>query len=651
MTKPSLRVRLIDHLTIWLSDHIGRFAETEPSRQRGLAMLLDAALCVVATYLAFALRLGLVSFPVLPFLIVLTSAAISWALVARWLGFYRSMLRFSGGRTMVDLIWAAAVMGVAMSALFIVVRVDSLPRTMGVLQPMTFVGLIGMSRLAVRFLLVDFAPRSAQAEERNVLIYGAGRAGQQLALATRHEPHIRIYGYLDDDWRLHGQRIDGKLIHDPAKLDDILHKWPIDEVLLALPTATRERRREIVEALQPSGVSVRSLPSTAEIIVGEVSIDDLREVQIEDLLGRDPVPPNELLLSKNITDKVVLVTGAGGSIGSELCRQILRSRPRSLVMVDHAEFALYSIGEDLRESEALGSCELVLSLCNITDGEAVGRVFAETRPDTVFHAAAYKHVPLLEANPVTGAFNNIVGTLNCCRAAEAAGVGSFILVSTDKAVRPANVMGASKRVCEMILQARAALSAKTLFTMVRFGNVLGSSGSVIPRFKAQISAGGPVTVTHREMTRYFMTIPEAAQLVIQAGAMAKGGDVFVLDMGEPVKIMDLARTLIRLSDRTVRDENCPSGEIEIVEVGLRAGEKLYEELLIGNDPQPTLHPRIIKAHEAFLVWDRLEPRLEALRNAAASGDSPQLIALLRELVPDFVPAENAPPHHRLGTHR
>ncbi|MGX7893844.1 polysaccharide biosynthesis protein [Tsuneonella sp. HG222] len=626
---------MVDRATVSLSGALTRFAELDPTVQRRWVAAMDACLCLLATWIAFALRLGLVYLPLKPFAIVLALAILCWAVVARHLGFYRMMLRFSGGQTMFDLVWAAVLMIVMMSALILALRVDSLPRTMAVLQPMTFVGLVGMSRLGLRFLLVDFVHRAAGRVERAVVIYGAGRAGQQLALSLRHEPHIRVLGYFDDDWRLHGQRIDGRPIHDPARLSAVVHGDHVDEVLIALPSATRERRREIVEALQPHGVSVRALPSTAEIIAGEVTLSDLREVEIEDLLGRDPVPPNELLLGRNVAGKTVLVTGAGGSIGSELCRQILRSHPRRLVLVEHSEFALYTITDELSADPALGDCVLASELCNVCDANAVRRIFARQRPDTVFHSAAYKHVPLVEANPIAGVCNNVFGTLNACLAAEAAGVSSFILISTDKAVRPTNVMGASKRVCELVLQARAGVGGKTTFAMVRFGNVLGSSGSVIPRFKAQIAAGGPVTLTDREVTRYFMTIPEAAQLVIQAGAMADGGDVFVLDMGEPVKIYDLARTLIRLSRRSVRDESNPMGEIEIVEIGLRNGEKKYEELLIGSDPLPTLHPRIIKAHEDSLPWAELEDKLNQMRAAAAAGDGEGVVAILRDLVPGF----------------
>lgn len=632
---PSMKWR--DHFartaTTLLSTSLGRFAELDPRAQRRWVFAFDIALCIASTWLAFALRLGLMSFPVKPFLVVLGIGILSWIIVARWLGFYRLLLRFAGGQTMIDLLWACVTMAGFMGVSIVLLRIDNLPRTMAVLQPMTFVGLIGISRLLLRFLLVDFAPAAAGGASSRVLVYGAGRAGQQLALATRHEAHLRIVGYLDDDWRLHGQKIDGRPVFDPGQLQTILSSQHIDEVLIALPSATRSRRREIIETLQPLGVSVRALPSTAEIISGHVTFNDLREVQIEDLLGRDPVPPNELLLARNVAGKTVMVTGAGGSIGSELCRQVLRGNPKRLILVDHSEYALYAVLDEL--SAVAPANILTAELCNVCDAGAVTRLVQRHRPATIFHSAAYKHVALVEANPVAGVVNNVYGTLNCCLAAESGCVENFILISTDKAVRPTNVMGASKRVCELILQARASMESSTTFAMVRFGNVLGSSGSVIPRFKAQIAAGGPVTVTHREVTRYFMTIPEAAQLVIQAGAMADGGEVFMLDMGQPVKIADLARTLIQMSHRTVRDAANPYGEIEIIETGLRNGEKLYEELLIGSDPFPTLHPRIVRAREEFLPWDELEVFLAAIADAAKAGDDTRVVETLQKLVPGF----------------
>jgi FlaA1/EpsC-like NDP-sugar epimerase len=360
-------------------------------------------------------------------------------------------------------------------------------------------------------------------------------------------------------------------------------------------------------------------------------------VQIEDLLGRDPITPNELLMGRSIVAKGVMVTGAGGSIGSELCRQIIQFRPRRLILVEQSEYLLYEIERELRQLAAEEGCrvEIVPELADVADRDSVFRIFKRWRPESVYHAAAYKHVPLVEANPIAGLRNNIFSTLYCALAAEAVGVGRFILVSTDKAVRPTNVMGASKRVCELIFQARAHEQQATLFTMVRFGNVLGSSGSVVPLFKSQIAAGGPVTITHRDVTRFFMTIPEASQLVIQAGGMARGGEVFVLDMGQPLHIQDLAETMIRLSGLSVRDATTPDGDIEIVEVGLRPGEKLYEELLIGDNPAATMHPRIMQARETMLPWETLSGSLDDLESFLKRGDAAGALRILRKLVPEY----------------
>jgi len=507
---------------------------------------------------------------------------------------------------------------------------------MGVLQPMTFIGLIGISRLFVRFMLVEFAPRDGA--EQSVMIYGAGRAGQQLTLSLRHEPHIKVVGYLDDDPRLFGQRVDGMIIHNPARLSDLLHVRPVDEILLALPTASRERRRQIIEFIQSLDVHVRSLPTASDMLSGEVTFDDLREVEIEDLLGRDAIPPNDMLMERNIRGKVVLVTGAGGSIGSELSRQILKVGPRRLVLLDRSEFALYSIGEELkRVARRSDAAPPTLVLGDVTDEKFVRRTMMDIAPETVFHVAAYKHVPLIEDNIVSGVFNNVAGTLNCAISAEECGTGSFVLVSTDKAVRPTNVMGASKRVCELIVEARGNMETATVFSMVRFGNVLGSSGSVVPLFKEQIRAGGPLTLTDRHVTRYFMTIPEAAQLVIQACSLAKGGDVFVLDMGEPVKIIDLAEALIGLSGRTVRSEENPEGDIEIVETGLRPGEKAYEELFLGDIIERTPHPRITRAQDGHSHWNDIVAPLDQLILASREGNELVVLTILQNLVEGYIP--------------
>ncbi|MGN6689326.1 MAG: polysaccharide biosynthesis protein, partial [Sphingopyxis sp.] len=477
---------------------------------------------------------------------------------------------------------------------------------------------------------------------RRVLVYGAGRAGQQLALSLRHESQVYLVGFVDDDLRLDGQRLDGIPVFGSHRLEEILADTDVDEVLLAIPSASRARRREIIERLQKTDAYVRSLPSLTHIIEGSITVNDLREIQIDELLGREPVAPNEVLMGKTIVGKTVLVSGAGGSIGSELCRQILLCHPKKLILLEQSEFALYAIEQELLNHirSAGHDVSLVLELANVAERSTMMRVYKHHRPDTVFHAAAYKHVPLVEANPVSGMRNNVMGTLHSVEAAEACGVANFTLISTDKAVRPTNIMGASKRVCELILQARANEKAanSTIFSMVRFGNVLGSSGSVVPLFQAQIAAGGPITITHRDITRYFMTIPEAAQLVIQATAMAKGGEVFVLDMGQPVQILDLARSMIRLSGLSVRDSEDPDGDIEIVETGLRPGEKLYEELLIGDNPEPTNHPRILRAREKLWPWAEMKRALDELDAVIrGSGDPLAMVQVIAKLVPEYTP--------------
>jgi FlaA1/EpsC-like NDP-sugar epimerase len=414
-------------------------------------------------------------------------------------------------------------------------------------------------------------------------------------------------------------------------------------VFLAIPSAPRARRNEILDLVRAAHVQVRTLPGVMDLAQGRVQVSDLKELDIEDLLGRDPVPPNPLMLAKNITGKVVMVTGAGGSIGSELCRQIVQLSPSALLLVELTEFALYAIEHELQAhlQEANSQVVLVPLLANVRDASRMTEIFATWKPHTVYHAAAYKHVPLVEHNPAEGIKNNVLGTLTTAMQAVAHGCSDFVLISTDKAVRPTNVMGASKRLAEMVLQAQAAAMAQangnTRFSMVRFGNVLDSSGSVVPLFRRQIKDGGPITLTDERITRYFMTIPEAAQLVIQAGAMASGGDVFVLDMGEPVKIIDLAKRMVELSGLGLKDEANPNGDIEIQVTGLRPGEKLYEELLIGDNPLPTPHPRIMKAHEDFLPWTELQSKLAALGLSLDANDVPLIRTLLKDLVPGYQP--------------
>ncbi|MDI9232723.1 nucleoside-diphosphate sugar epimerase/dehydratase [Limnohabitans sp. HM2-2] len=526
-----------------------------------------------------------------------------------------------------------------------VISVPGIPRTVGLLQPLLLLIAITLSRVAARVWLGGIYKGILSRQNLpRVLIYGAGSAGRQLAAALKTSPELVVVGLLDDDDRLHGQVLNGLKIHNPADLVDLVEKLRINQVFLAIPSVNRARRNEILELVRAAHVQVRTLPGVMDLAQGRVHVSDLRELEVEDLLGRDPVPPNPLMMGKNIANKVVMVTGAGGSIGSELCRQIVKAGPATLLLVELTEFALYAIHHELQQTLTEANSEsiaLIPLLANVRDADRMSEILGTWKPNTVYHAAAYKHVPLVEHNPAEGIKNNVHGTMVSALQAARHSVSDFVLVSTDKAVRPTNVMGASKRLAEMVLQAQAeamsAQGAKTRFSMVRFGNVLGSSGSVVPLFRKQIKDGGPITLTDERITRYFMTIPEAAQLVIQAGAMASGGDVFVLDMGEPVKIMDLARRMVDLSGLCVRDEANPQGDIEIAVTGLRPGEKLYEELLIGDNPLPTSHKRIMKAHEEYLSWAELQAKLAVMSKALDVNDVPTIRAQLKDLVPGYQP--------------
>ena len=619
--------------------------------KRYIALVMDAVLCVAAAWIAFSLRLG--KWVGLEFEVFTTSlvALLLWYPIAWRVGIYRAIFRFGGAGTMLDILRSCMMLAVPMIAIFMLLGISEVPRTIGLLQPIIFLMLLVLNRAVVRYLFLDvLAQRTYGGPARNVLIYGAGSAGQQLALSMRQEPGLRLCGFVDDDRRLHGQILDGTRVYHTERLSELIKDYEISDVLLALPNLAQSRRNQIIEDLECHPVHVMTLPMMAQIVDGKVSVSHLRELRIEDLLGRDPVPPNELLMGRIIFGKKVLVTGAGGSIGSELCRQIIEQRPAQLVLVEMSEYALYAIERELRaltQSREQEGPELIPVLGNIADARVCASIFREYTPTTVFHAAAYKHVPLVESNPVLGVANNVLSTWNAANEAKRAGASHFILISTDKAVRPTNIMGASKRICELCLQALAAKAVEDKdlirFAMVRFGNVLGSSGSVVPYFEKQIREGGPVTLTHRDITRYFMTIPEAAQLVIQAGSMASGGEVYVLDMGESVRIYDLAATMIRLSGLTVRDENNPDGDIEILEIGLRPGEKLYEELLIGTDAQETRHSRIMCAAENFLPLAELQPLLDALNDCIERDDRQGLLQVIRKLVPEYVPP------HEIGT--
>ena len=624
--------------------------------KRLVALSVDMALCVLTVWLAFYLRLDdAISF----------TGNSQWAPGARWAagvsvllalpifvvnGLYRAIFRYSGWPALLTVARAIGNYALLYAVVFTAVGIPGVPRTVGIIQPMLLLLLVGASRALARVWLGDQYQTILQRASRpKALIYGAGQTGRALAAAMANSHEMQVVGFLDDDDRLHGHVLNGQPIYAPADLPELVANLGVADVLLAMPSIGRKRRNEILAQISTAQVSVRTLPSLADLAQGKVSVSDLRDLDIDDLLGRDPVAPNHLLLAKNIVGKVVLVTGAGGSIGSELCRQILAVGPARLLLIEQSEFALYAIHQELEDklagSPATGATVLVPLLASVQDPDRMREIMATWLPSTVYHAAAYKHVPLVEHNPAEGIKNNVLGTLRTAQAAAEAGVGDFVLISTDKAVRPTNIMGASKRLAEMVLQALAShvggrQAGGTRFSMVRFGNVLGSSGSVVPKFRQQIRDGGPITLTHPDITRYFMTIPEAAQLVIQAGAMAKGGDVFVLDMGESVKIMDLARRMVELSGLTVRSETQPDGDIAIEVTGLRPGEKLVEELLIGNNPQPTTHQRIMKAHEDYLPWALLEPKLEALEVALNVNDVGLVRAMMLELVTGYAPTDD-----------
>jgi FlaA1/EpsC-like NDP-sugar epimerase len=623
-----------------IQSQVLRLVALPRAARKSLVLALDCAVCLAVVPIAFWLRLGEWELWT-PRVIIFAAIALSaWLLVSLATRTYRSVTRFAGQHTLFALMRSCVFMSLVLAVLLLSLRIDSMPRTLSVIHPLVFfLGLAG-ERLLLSQLIVDALQGLRRIPtRRQVLIYGAGVSGQQLAASIRQDPSLYVVGFIDRNETLRDNVLEGKRIWHTADLELVLNVEKIDEVFIALPTARRSVRRAIVERIRhyKSGVRVRVLPTLSQIASGRVSISDLREVQIEELLGRDEVAPDPVLMQRNITGCRVLVTGAGGSIGSELCRQIVRQRPSLIVLAEHSEHALYSIDIELREivrREEL-PVEICPELVNVADERQCERMLRRHAVDTVFHAAAYKHVPMVESNPIAGIRNNVLSTLSTALASERCGVGKFILVSTDKAVRPTNVMGASKRVCELVVQARAAAQLETSYCSVRFGNVLGSSGSVIPRFRQQIAAGGPVTITHREATRYFMTIPEASQLVIQAGALAGDGEVLLLDMGEPVRIIDLARLMIELSGLSVADDDNPDGEIAFEEIGLRPGEKLIEELLIGGDCEGTAHPRIVKARESMLSWPALETQLGKLMGSLEDADSEAAIAMLRELVPEF----------------
>jgi FlaA1/EpsC-like NDP-sugar epimerase len=600
---------------------------------------LDMVLALLATWIAFSLRLDGLHQPAgMQWWVYALTPVLAVPVFVRF-GLYRAIFRYTGQAALLATGKAVMVYAALLSCILVWQQWTMVPRSLGLLQPLVFLLLVGASRAFARFWLAGLAAKSRPGTGR-LLIFGAGTAGAQTAAALGIARQYALVGFVDDDANKAGRSINGAPVFLATNLLSLVERERVTDILLAMPNATRERRNQIIESLQGLPVHVRTLPSMADLASGKVTVQDIHELDVEDLLGREPVPPNVELLAQDLAGQVVLVSGAGGSIGGELTRQIVQQRPRQLLLLEHNEFGLYAIHQEL---DAICKAQelpvvLVPLLGSVSNSERLRAICETYRPATVYHAAAYKHVPMVEDNPGEGVRNNVFSTLNMAQAAAASGARRFVLISTDKAVRPTNVMGATKRVAELVLQALAQEHADTCFSMVRFGNVLGSSGSVVPLFRKQLAAGGPLTVTHEEVTRYFMTIPEAAQLVLQAGAMGQGGDVFVLDMGQPVKIMDLARRMVQLSGLSVRDAAHPTGDIEIAVTGLRVGEKLYEELLIGDNPQPTAHPRIMKAHEPFMPWAALEQELQVLMRAANANDAAAIKAFMVQHVQGYQPA-------------
>lgn len=632
-----------------------------PRMQKRLVQLAtDLLLVWVALWLALWIRLDhsfLFDFNTRYWPLFLLAPACALPIFIRF-GLYRTVMRYLNSQAMELILKSTTLASAAFATIYFLLQPAqaSLPRTTLVIYWLLLTFLVGGSRWLMRrwfqpqgmgLVMGKKGQADTDAPVSRVLIYGAGAAGNQLLMALRMSREINPVGFIDDDPNLTGRIVSGLLVHSPHTLPILIHELKIDEVLLATPSASRQRRSQIMEELSPYQVKVRTVPGFMDLASGRVKVQDLRQVDIADLLGRDSVPPQQDLLEHCVRAQVVMVTGAGGSIGSELCRQILANQPAHLILYEHSEFALYNIHQELAQTYATARITPILG--SVRNQTRLHDVMQAWQVNTVYHAAAYKHVPLVEHNIAEGIRNNILGTLYTAQAAIRAQVQNFVLISTDKAVRPTNVMGATKRIAELILQALADeshpqafgtptplhLNNRTRFTMVRFGNVLGSSGSVIPVFKEQIQRGGPITVTHPDITRYFMTIPEAAQLVIQAGAMGQGGDVFVLDMGEPVRIADLARKMVQLSGLQLRDEHNPKGDIRIQFTQLRPGEKLYEELLIDDNTLPTGHDMIMRAQEAHLPWPELKQELEQLVQAVKADDYLYVRACLTRLVTGY----------------
>jgi FlaA1/EpsC-like NDP-sugar epimerase len=614
--------------------------------KRFLMILIDIITIVFVLISSFSLRLGEWFWPkddLLYLILVGPFIAIPFFI---YFGLYRAIVRYIGFKALWAIVQAVTLFSLFWGVLVLLSGIQGVPRSVIIINWIIGTLLVGGSRIIGRWWFSDSESKqfSNFGNSKNVLVYGAGSAGVQLATALTYSNELNPVAFVDDDSSLINHQIMGLKVYPSNNLGKLIQDMKVEELLLALPSASREKKNAIINSLDSNSVKVRTVPSVSELAQGNLKIDDLHEVRIDDLLGRDLVPPNHNYLKSNISNKIVMVTGAGGSIGSELSKQVLKISPKQLILFDHNEFSLYKIEQELVELLDEKSNILVTPILgSVTDNDKLEQVCNSFSIQTIYHAAAYKHVPMIEQNIFSGISNNIFGTLFCAQVAASSNVEDFVLISTDKAVRPTNIMGATKRFSELILQALAKKykSSQIKFSMVRFGNVLDSSGSVIPLFKKQIKNGGPITVTDPNVIRYFMTIEEASLLVIQAGSMNKSsGDVFLLDMGKPVKILDLAKKMITLSGLEIKDSDHPNGDIEIIFTGLRPGEKLYEELLIGGDVLPTEHKLILRSKEEMIPWADLERIINRLKESIDLKDYSSARNLLIEAVPGFKPKEH-----------
>ena len=614
--------------------------------KRTLILLTDIFLCFFTVWFSFYLRLDKfleIKNEVVWAALISVAIAIPIFFIFK---LYKTVFRHSGLEIVPSIFPAFLTYSIIYFSIVTLYGVDGVSRTIGIIQPSIFFLVFIATRLLVPYLLLVFSEDNKKLKNMTrALIYGAGNSGSQLVTALNKSNQIKVVGFLDDDNQLNGRFLNGIKIFSTIDIKNIIKSKGVTHILLAIPSANRDERKRIINKINQSktNVLIKTLPSVLDIVEGKVTISDIRDLYIDDILGREQVKPYTSLLIKNIKNKIVLVTGAGGSIGQEICRQIIQNGPQTIILLDHNEFSLYLVHaeiETIKKNLNLEKISIIPLLGSVQDESFLSELMNNYKPNTVYHAAAYKHVPLVEKNIIEGIKNNVFGTITVLECSIRNKVSDFVLVSTDKAVRPTNIMGASKRLAELCVQGICdnSKNIETQVTIVRFGNVLGSSGSVIPKFKKQIQNGGPITLTHPEVTRYFMTIPEAAQLVIQAGAMSKGNDLFVLDMGKPIKIADLIAQVVKLSGLTIKNIDNPNGDIEVLITGLRSGEKLYEELLLGEKLKQTMHSKIFKAQDPFYSWNIIKTDIEKLNNLTKHNEIEEIIKILKKLVTGFKPS-------------